>query len=168
MAQGRHVVTAGSDTAWLLSKWPGERRRSVLRRIELAVLLALLITAIGLLALAWYEVATSRLEAHFLSKLGREMRFRVEPGASTAIRYPGKGPFDQRLGYADLPELLPRLSARSYVITEQARSSPRMTEVVDEGLFAPYREKPRAGLTLLDCVGEPLFSARYPERFYER
>ncbi len=146
----------------------GVRRRSVLRRIQLVVLLALLATTIGVLALVWYEAATSRLQAHFLSKLGREMRFNVERGASTAFRYPGNGPFDQRLGYAELRELLPRLAVRSYVITDQARSSPRLTEAVDEGLFAPYREKTRAGLTLLDCADAPLFRVRYPERFYDR
>ena len=80
----------------------GVRRRSVLRRIQLVVLLALLATTIGVLALVWYEATTSRLQAHFLSKLGREMRFNVERGASTAFRYPGNGPFDQRLGYAEL------------------------------------------------------------------
>lgn len=146
----------------------GVHRRSVLRRIQLVVLLMLLATVIGVVALVWYEATTSRLQAHFLSKLAREMRFTVEPGASTAIRYPGNGPFDRRLGYAQLPELLPRLAARGYVITDQARSSPRMTEVVDEGLFAPYREKTQAGLTLLDCAGAPLFGVRYPERFYDR
>ena len=145
----------------------GVRRRGVPRRIRLVILLMLLATAIGVPALVWYEATTSRLQAHFLNKLGREMRFQVEPGASTAIRYPVNGPFDQRLGYAELPALLPRLAARSYVITEQARSSPRMNQVVDDGLFAPYREKTRAGLTLLDCVGTPLFRVRYPERFYD-
>ena len=144
----------------------GVRRRGVPRRIQLMILLMLLATAIGVPALVWYEATTSRLQAHFLSKLGREIRFKVQPGASTAIRYPGNGPFDRRLGYTELPELLPRLAARSYVITDQARSSPRMTQLVDEGLFAPYREKTRAGLTLLDCAGAPLFRVRYPERFY--
>ena len=123
----------------------GVRRRGVPRRIRLVILLMLLATAIGVPALVWYEATTSRLQAHFLNKLGREMRFQVEPGASTAIRYPVNGPFDQRLGYAELPALLPRLAARSYVITDQARSSPRMNQVVDDGLFAPTARRRRPG-----------------------
>ena len=96
------------------------------------------------------------------------MTFRLAPGKSDAIRFTGKGPFDQRMGYSQLPHFADRLKANHYLITDQARISSRMAEVVDEGLFAPYREKISAGLSLQDCAGESIFDARYPERVYDK
>ena len=67
---------------------------------------------IALAAAAIYSVAvemrTSRLQAHLFGKLARELSYKVEPGPSRAIRFPGPGPYDERLGYANLPDFLDR------------------------------------------------------------
>lgn len=140
---------------------PPSWRRSV--GIALGMLLLLSVAVGGLL---WNEINTSRWQARYLGELGREMRYGLEPGPSDSIRFPRHGPFDERLGYVALPEVSERLAGRGFALTAQARISPRMAGIVDYGLFAPYREKTQAGLTVLDCAGEPLFSARYPERAY--
>ena len=114
------------------------------------------------------ELRPSRLLASLISGFARESRFRVEPGASDAIRFPGAGPYDERLGYHQLPRFVERLQAKGYAVTAQARMSPRLLAIADGGLFATYREKDQAGLEVLDCRGESLFSARSPERIYER
>jgi membrane peptidoglycan carboxypeptidase len=131
--------------------------------IILGLLLLLSITVGGLL---WNEIDTSRWQARYLGELGRQMRYEVGSGPSDSIRFPSHGPFDERLGYVALPQVSERLAERGFEVTTQARISSRMAEVVDFGLFAPYREKTQAGLTVLGCAGEPLFSARYPERVY--
>lgn len=140
--------------------------RRALRRIKFALIFLLLVLLLAVAGFVWYETETSRLQAHFLSRLGQEMTFKVEPGPSNAIHFPNTGPYDYRLGYGHLTGLLERLSARNYAITAQARISPAMAKVVDEGLFVPYPEKTSAGLAVLDCAGKPLFRARYPERTY--
>jgi membrane peptidoglycan carboxypeptidase len=130
---------------------------------------ALLLAAV--LAIAWVvvdEAQTSRRQAAWLSRLVPDLRYEVKPGPSPAIRFPGLGPFDERLGYHQLPNLVQRLEGQGFAVSAQARMSPKMTEFVDEGLFATYREKAQAGLELRDCRGEPLTVARYPERTYER
>lgn len=132
-------------------------------RISAAVLVLLLVIAAGLM---WYETATSRFEARHLADWTQRMRFHVAPGKSDTIRFPGAGPFDQRLGYSSLPQLLPRLAARDFVITHQARISDDMAQAVDLGLFAPYHEKTRAGLSLEDCAGKPVFESRTPDHVY--
>ena len=114
------------------------------------------------------EVRTSRRQAAWLSGLVAALHYEVKPGPSPAIRFPGAGPFDERLGYHRLPELVQRLAGQGFAVSAQARMSPRMIEFVDEGLFATYREKTQAGLELRDCRGQPLTVARYPERIYER
>ncbi|MFZ3286321.1 MAG: transglycosylase domain-containing protein, partial [Telluria sp.] len=141
------------------------RRRS---RIKPALLLLLLM----LLSLfTWalvQEMRSSALQAEFFSSLVKKLKYTVEPGPSASIRFPSDSPYDERLGYARLPLYLDRLGARNYEISAQARLSPKMTELADMGLFATYREKTKVGLAILDCRSQPLFTARYPERFYER
>ncbi len=121
-----------------------------------------------LVGLAVYEMRSSRLQATFFSALASKMQYRVEPGAApaAAVRYPHGSPYDERVGYSTLPEFLTRLQARDFSIASQARMSADMTGVIDQGLFAPYREKTQVGLTILDCRQDTLFAARYPQRVY--
>ncbi|MEP6971613.1 MAG: transglycosylase domain-containing protein [Betaproteobacteria bacterium] len=114
------------------------------------------------------EVRTSRYQATRLAALDRKLQYAVRAGPSDAIRYPGNGPYDQRLGYHALPRFLDRLQTQGWQITDQARISPELQDVMDRGLFAPYAEKNQAGLALLDCRAEPLHVARLPQRAYGR
>ncbi|MEW6168778.1 MAG: transglycosylase domain-containing protein [Pseudomonadota bacterium] len=145
-----------------LSLW--RRTAAALRRQRLLLLgLAVLAPAVALLV---DELQSSRLQARRLAALGDELSFGTAPGVSEAIRFPGSGPYDTRLGYAALPQLLDRLTLRDYRIAEQARLSPALLGLADRGLFLPYREKSVAGLMLLDRRGAPLYAARYPLRTY--
>jgi membrane peptidoglycan carboxypeptidase len=130
---------------------------------------ALLFAAV--LGIAWIgvdEAQTSRRQAAWLSRLVHDLHYEVKPGPSPAIRFPGHGPFDERLGYSQLPKFVQRLEGQGFAVSAQARMSPKMIEFVDEGLFATYRERALAGLELRDCRGETLTAVRYPGRTYER
>jgi membrane peptidoglycan carboxypeptidase len=132
---------------------------------------ALIVLLLVLLSLAvWWmlnEVRTSSLQARYFSNLVSKLAYRVEPGPSDSIRYPQDSPYDERLGYASLPDYLGKLKQRDYEVTSQARFSPKMVELADRGIFTTYREKTNAGLAILDCRSEPLFTASFPERFYD-
>jgi membrane peptidoglycan carboxypeptidase len=150
---------------------PGEpepavrKRKSRVKPIVLLVLLA----AVGV-GVVWVmqETRSSTVQAKFFSALAKKINYRMEQGPSNAIRFPHGSPYDERLGYANLPDYLGKLKTRDYVIEAQARISPKMIELADMGLFATYREKTKVGLDILDCKGQTLFSARYPERFYDK
>ncbi|MGF6753576.1 transglycosylase domain-containing protein [Paraburkholderia sp. GAS42] len=116
--------------------------------------------------LAQIEINTSRLQARYLTGLGRDIAFSVADGASNSIRFPASGPYDVRLGYASLPTFEQRLTARGFAVTAQARDSARMVSLADDGLFLPYDEKDQGGLLLYDASGTLLFGARYPDRVY--
>jgi membrane peptidoglycan carboxypeptidase len=122
----------------------------------------------ALAALIVEELQSSRLQTALWSRLARDASFSVEPGASDAIRYPGAGPYDIRLGYHRLPELVARLPAQDWAVTRQARMSPQLIDLREHGIFVPYHEKNQAGLTLLDCRAEPLSRTRVPQRAYDR
>ena len=122
----------------------------------------------ALVAFTVDELHTSRLQSRLWSGFAHDARFSVEAGPSDAIRFPGGGPYDERLGYHKLPEYIKRLQAEGYTVTSQARMSPRLLELGERGLFIPYREKNQTGLVLRDCRNETLLQARVPQRTFER
>ncbi|MET3917563.1 membrane peptidoglycan carboxypeptidase [Variovorax sp. OAS795] len=123
-------------------------------------------------ALAAYAVVDELKTSRWQSALWRDFAsgagYTVDAGASDAIRFPQAGPYDQRMGYHDLPDFIQRLQPEGYVVTRQARMSPRLVELQEQGLFVPYREKNQAGLTVRDCRNDALLHTRLPRRAYER
>jgi membrane peptidoglycan carboxypeptidase len=157
---GEPVSTEPGDDA------PPPKRRW--RKVKRAFLVLLLLLVAGASAFAVYESRTSALQARFFADLAKKTSFRMAPGPSDAIRFPQSSPYDDRLGYANLPNYLAKLKTRDYVVAGQARMSPKMIELADMGLYPPYHEKTRAGLDILDYSGQTLFSARFPERLYDK
>jgi len=144
-------------------KQPSSGRR-LARRMSL--LLGVSLLAGGGYA-AWHEMQTSKLQALWLSRYADKLDYQLEAGASSAIQFPAAGPFDRRLGYAELPTFLERLTQRGFDIQQQVRFSPALQRYADNGFFVPYPEKSKAGLTIDDCRGEPLYANSYPHQYYE-
>ena len=142
---------------------PPKRKRS---RIKPALLLVLLMLLSVLTWLLIQETRTSSMQASFFSGIAKKISYKVEPGASNAIRFPSDSPYDERLGYANMPDYLAKLKAHDYEVTAQARMSPKMVELADMGFFSTYREKTRVGLDIFDYKNQPIFTARFPERVY--
>ncbi|CAG9183024.1 hypothetical protein LMG23994_05044 [Cupriavidus pinatubonensis] len=113
------------------------------------------------------EVRNSHWQARYLGRFASELTFEVQPGASDRIRFPHSGPYDARMGYGRLPQIAQRLGERGFVPAEQARMSPEMIRLMDQGIFPPYREKNQAGLVLRDCNSMTLVFERYPQRQYD-
>lgn len=119
-----------------------------------------------LAALLVWEFTTSTLQAKYLTEYAARMRFKVEDGASRAIRFPHQGPADQRAGYSSLPDFSKRLAAQGFEIQKQVRISSAMQQMADEGLNLPYHEKDQAGLQLVDASGTRIFDNRTPQRVF--
>lgn len=130
----------------------------------LAGLLVTTLIATGLLVAD--EIETSRMQAYHLARYAAQLDYRLVDGSSDAIRFPAHGPFDQRMGYSELPQIASRLSQHGFRLTRQARFSTPLSEYAEHGYFPPYREKSSAGLTVTDCRGETLYRFRYPYRGY--
>jgi len=161
------MVEAVSEP-WL----PGNRRRPshwnalfrwLVKLLRWGALLAVLFL-IGWAATI--EARTSYMQSRLLSRWAADMQFAVRPGAGDMIRFPKSGPYDGRLGYAELPSFIASLEARHFVITRQAQWSPALDHFVEHGGYAIYGEKSRAGLQLFDRDQNPLYRASYPERVY--
>jgi len=119
--------------------------------------------------LAWgimLEARTSFLQSILFSRATEGVSFTLAPGPSGEIRFPRGGPYDDRLGYTQLPSAIEALRARHFVIERQAVPSPRLRELIDLGGNALYHEKGHAGLRLLDRSGGNIYATDYPERVY--
>ena len=81
-------------------------RKFHIRRIVAGVLV---LSAVAVALLLADEVRTSRQQAEWLSARTRDLHYQLGPGPSDAIRFAGNGPYDQRLGYHQLPQLIDRL-----------------------------------------------------------
>jgi membrane peptidoglycan carboxypeptidase len=146
---------------------PRQRRHWPWGRIVLGIF-GVALMALGVAAYLFLrdELPSSALQARYLSELGSQISFAVEPGPSPLVRYPKTGPYDVRLGYVGLPGFLQRLRALGFVITTQARVSPTLAQVVDRGFFPQYHEKMQAGLHLFDQAGNVVYSTTLPAHVY--
>src|SRR5882757_4653764 len=108
------------------------------------------------------------VESLFVWHAVADLTFKVEPGPSPAMWFPQSGPYDQRLGYVELPSLTRRLMARNFEVVRQARQSPALLNFIDAGGYAVYHEKSRAGLVLKDPSGQALEAAPNLPAVYQR
>src|SRR6266571_4830427 len=98
------------------------------RKPRIAPSLLLLLLMLLSIFIWWLlqEIRTSSLQAQFFANMVKKVHYQVEPGPSNAIRFPSDSPYDERLGYANLPDYLAKLKARDYEGAAQARLSPKM------------------------------------------
>lgn len=141
--------------------------RVIRRLLAVYIVVILIVIGIAIAKMVREEVRTSKYQAHYLSEISQQLSYKLELGASSSIRYPAEGPYDQRLGYTLLPEQISRLKKLGFGITAQAAFSPMMTQLADDyGLFTIYHEKSQAGLSITDKNDKVIFDTVYPEFNY--
>lgn len=115
---------------------------------------------------AWIELQESNFQAEYFHQQARASTWKLEPGEDAGIWLPSSGPYEQRLGYAQLRGFLPRMAAAGFGVTAQARQSAGFRDIVNQGFFPIYREKSQAGLSILDRHNQALYDSRYPRLQY--
>lgn len=136
------------------------------RRWKFQALLGIIVLGTAAVGVAWVEMEESFLQASHFAEQAKASTWSVEPGADKDIWLPSAGPYDQRLGYAQLKSFLPALSSAGFTIAAQARQSEGFRAIVEKGHFPIYREKSQAGLTILDRNDQPLYDSQYPRVQY--
>ncbi len=134
-----------------------------LKGLSFLVLLTTLLASVLLV----YELRTSTLQSRLFTRLAREASYSLKPGQSPNEWYPSFGPYDLRLGYTRIPAIVRNLIENGFEIISQTRLSERFLQLAKKGLYPPYQEKTKAGLTILDQNNTTIYSAYRPERMYE-
>jgi membrane peptidoglycan carboxypeptidase len=140
--------------------------RRLIRFIVLSLAVLFLLALIVLGVLTYYEGQTSTFQAEYLARLDKSLRFELKSGSSPAFNVSQAGPYDERLGYSRIKDWTPRLLEQGFQVSQQARISAQMQDLVERGLFVPYHEKTQAGLNILDQDGARLYGGLYPTRIY--
>jgi len=139
------------------------KRKKKKGAIILCVFLLLLFV---FLSFAIWDIRTSKFEAWLFSDITSRFSYWMEPGPSSAIRFPYAGPHDQRLGYTNIQDYVDNLIERGYNVESQARMSPTLIEASQKGIFTIYHEKTQAGLRIFDRNGRLISSSLYPQIVY--
>ncbi|MDP3441036.1 MAG: transglycosylase domain-containing protein [Azonexus sp.] len=140
---------------------PRPRKRWKLYLSVVSLFLFIAIAVVG-----WIELKESHFQAWYFTKQAQASTWTVESGGDKNIWLPSAGPYDQRLGYAQIHAFLPRLTSAGFSISAQARQSAGFRSLVERGFFPIYREKSRAGLRILDRRDQALYTSRYPRMHY--
>ena len=138
----------------------------VRRFLSVYIVVVLVIVGLVVTKLVRDEVKTSKYQARYLSAISEQLSFKLVSGPSSSIRYPEYGPYDERLGYTLLPDIIEHLQNTGFSVTSQAYVSPMMTELADYGLFTVYHEKSQAGLSIVDKNDQVVFNALFPAHGY--
>jgi membrane peptidoglycan carboxypeptidase len=139
-------------------------KRAYLRHKILFLGLGML--CISVLLLLIYEMRTSRFQSRYLAQVGKKLTFLLKSGPSKNIKFPEYGPFDIRLGYTKIPDIVSNLTKEGFFVEAQAEISQELRNIIDRGLYAIYHEKSQTGLRIIDKDGELLYSVKRPERVY--
>lgn len=139
----------------------------ILRRWLLRIIIGSAAVAMVVAYFAYREFTTSEWQAKYFSQIARESTFTLSDGANSTAWFPKFGPYDTRLGYTKIAGIVENLTKGGYVVTKQTRLSPRFLELANNGIFPPYREKTRSGITILDRSNTAIYSAHRPERVFD-
>ena len=135
------------------------------RAVKFLFITAPLWVVLGILLV--FELKTSYWQSLYLARIASQATYRLEKGPNPDPYFPSYGPYDQRLGYTRIKAMVENLLNNGFQISEQTRLSNRFKQLASMGLFPPYPEKTRAGLTILDKNNTTIYSMYRPERVYE-
>lgn len=133
----------------------------------LRVALLILVMVIGGIAVH-IEMRQSVLQAHWFTHWNTLLTWTLEDGPSPSVVYPTNGPYNERLGYSQLPERIEAARVGGFDLVRQTRFSPELIELTEHGGYPIWDEKARTGLSLTGPDGVPLYAARYPRRTFNR
>ncbi|MBL8175220.1 MAG: transglycosylase domain-containing protein [Bryobacterales bacterium] len=143
----------------------GETGVRVRRRNWKKTVLLSAFAALGIAALI-AEMRTSWLQSRAITYILRGADYKVQPGDTGQVYRTGNGPYDERLGYLRLNDVLTRMRRNGFRVEAQARWSERLNQIASFGMFPIYKEKTQAGLRVLDRDGSALHESIFPERAY--
>ena len=96
--------------------------------MRLRIWLVLGFLSLILVCLAGFEFRYAWFQSNWVSEYANRLHYQVDDGQSAAIRFPEAGPFNQRLGYSQIPELQSGLQRQGFQVARQARFSDELLE----------------------------------------
>ncbi len=130
--------------------FPGERRvltQAAAPRRK-GVYLVGVLCLVALVGMAFLEARFSWLQSVVFARWSAKLQFTVAAGRSDDIAFPASGPLDDRRGYTKLSQFSLRLRENGFRITEQARQSSQLVDLIQSRIAPPFQPTPAAGLVI--------------------
>jgi membrane peptidoglycan carboxypeptidase len=108
-------------------------------------------------ACVFVEIRTSLLQSWFFTRTNEQLSFQLAAGRRAEIAFPRSAPFDDRRGYSKMATFQSRLEAQGYQVSQQARQSEKMVNLIQRGISPPYLEPPETGLDIRGADAGSLF-----------
>jgi membrane peptidoglycan carboxypeptidase len=116
--------------------------------------------AAALVGSVFLETRFSWLQSVLFARWSAKLQFTVQPGRSDDVAYPAAGPLDDRRGYSKLAQFSLRLRENGFHITEQARQSSELSELIRSHVAPPFRPtSAAAGLVIRDADHGIIYNA---------
>ncbi|MDR3450897.1 MAG: transglycosylase domain-containing protein [Alphaproteobacteria bacterium] len=128
---------------------------------------AVTVICAAVVAVSYFEIRTSAIEAYLLSAYDDRIAFDLEPEVNPAMRIPKSGPYNERLGYSYLPFYTKVLETDNFKVAAQMHASPAYYNLLRYGLYPIYRPKTVTGLAMYDRNGKKMYVASYPEHVFK-
>jgi membrane peptidoglycan carboxypeptidase len=153
------LTEVSSSTSWLSTVLTKRRLK-----VWLWLALSLLLLAAGIVI----EFKTSIVQAWIFTRTNERLSFELAPGAASSIAFPAPAPFDDRRGYSKLADFQSRLLSHGFQVSQQARQSETMVNLISQGISPPYIEPPETGIDIRGVAGVPLFRHAQSEFLFEK
>ena len=155
-----HVSPRALPEAIILP-FPGERRTLTQpaqpQRKGMYLFVAGCLVVFGLAV--FLETRFSLLQSMFFAQWSAKLTFAMAPGRSADIAFPVAGPLDERRGYTKLRQFSLRLRENGFRITQQARQSTELADLIQSHIAPPFRELSTAGLVIRDSDRSLIYDA---------
>ncbi len=146
------------------------RKKLLIKTIRLSrttkrfLIASTILSVFVIFSLVYIELKTSFWQSMLLTNLASKLTYSLEKGASSQIIFPDDlGPYDHRLGYSMIPQVIESMQKRGFEVSAQARMSEEMIKLARYGVPATYENKTQAGLLITDRFGKQMFSVVRPE-----
>ena len=153
------LTEVSSSTSWL---------STVLSKRRLKLYFWLAFSFLLLAACVLIEFKTSIVQAWIFTRTNERLSYELAPGPASSIAFPPSAPFDDRRGYSKLSGFQSRLLSQGFQVSQQARQSETMVNLISQGISPPYIEPPETGIDIRGAAGVPLFRHAQSEFLFEK
>jgi membrane peptidoglycan carboxypeptidase len=128
--------------------------------------LFVVLSVAALVGAVFLETRFSLLQSVLFAHWSTKLQFTLASGRSDDVAFPTAGPLDDRRGYTKLSQFSLRLRENEFRITEQARQSPELADLIRSHIAPPFRKRSTAGLVIHDNNDASIYNAvpEDPER----
>ncbi|HMO17430.1 MAG TPA: transglycosylase domain-containing protein [Oligoflexia bacterium] len=160
-----HKDLNNSENFW--NDVPSEKTSALVQFLKVFILL-ILIGLIPLSILLRNELSTSEIQATYFHNFSSKLVTELIHGEGPVLKAPDGGPYDQRLGYTDLPYIFEKVKSSGFAQDTYTKIPAAGWKLVENGITFPYKSKNQTGLNIQGQNEIQLYSFTEPSWVFSK